>query len=111
MAYVELRPIKCRPDGTTEDVYDTVTIPADWSGATIQAELYAPGSSTVSSVVVNATIQSTSPTSTTILVSIVGQTMYAGEWTGSLWRVDPGNRTDSVDMLLEVTQFPSAQGG
>ncbi len=109
--YTELRPIKCRPDGTTEDIYETVTIPADWSGATIQAELFAPGSSSVSPVVVNAAIQSTSPSSTTVLVSIVGQTLYAGEWTGTLWRIDAGNRTDSLDMLLEVTQFPSAQGG
>jgi hypothetical protein len=112
--YVELRPVNVRPDGLSEDVYDTVSIGANCTSWTFQAEIYAPGSTAPITSGVSAVFQSYNSSTgiSTILISIVGQTLLpAGEWTGNLWRTDTGFRTDNLNFMMEVVQYPSTQGG
>jgi hypothetical protein len=110
--YQEFRPVNIRPDGLSEDVTFTITIAANWSGGAVQAQLYMPGSTTPIPNAITATITSASSSGTTVTMTVQGLTfMPPGAWTGSLWRTDTPNVTDSLNFLMEVTQFPSQQGG
>lgn len=111
MAFQRLAPVYCQPPGgINEDIYTTVSIPANCSTWTFAAFLYPPGS-TVNVGGATAAFQSYSGGVSTIALNVVGQVLYAGLWTLDLWRTDTGFRTDNVNCQLEVTQIPSALGG
>jgi hypothetical protein len=104
--YAELRPAYLN-----EDYYVDVTIAANVAGWTLSSSIFPPGSTSPIAGAITATILSTSETSSVVQLSVVGQTLQAGENTINLYRTDTGSRLCVWTGLLEVTGFPSAQGG